>query len=63
MSILREKEVLEITKLSRMTIFRMEKAGSFPRRLKIGQGSRGAVAWLETEIREWIEERAAQRGA
>jgi hypothetical protein len=38
MSILREKEVLEITKLSRMTIWRMERAGTFPRRFKIGCG-------------------------
>jgi prophage regulatory protein len=60
-TLLREREVLEITKLSRMTIWRMERDGQFPRRLKIGRGSRGAVAWPESEVSAWIKERAAQR--
>ena len=58
MCILREKQVTEITKLSRMTIWRMEKRGDFPARFRI---SKNAVGWLQSEIDAWLEEKAAQR--
>ena len=43
---------------SRMHIDRLEKAGNFPRRFKIGVNS---VCWSEKEIDEWLEQRAAER--
>lgn len=58
MLILREKQVLELVPFSRMTLYRLEKQGGFPKRIKLAPHR---VGWLETEIREWIEERAAQR--
>ena len=42
---------------------RLEEAGKFPRRVRLGDGKNGAVAWLEDEIDEWGAERAAARDA
>ena len=39
-------------------IARLEKAGKFPKRVRLGQGR---VAWLEDEVDDWIEERIAER--
>ena len=52
---LREAVVARITGLSRTTRWRMERRGEFPRRRSI---SRNAVAWLASEIRAWMLERA-----
>jgi prophage regulatory protein len=54
MKLLRIREVMEITCLSRMTIYRMEKAGEFPRRRRLGTNS---VAWIESDVSSWIETR------
>ncbi len=39
-------------------IARLEAAGRFPKRIKLGQNR---VAWLLTEIEAWLDERIAQR--
>jgi prophage regulatory protein len=39
-------------------IARLEAAGKFPRRVKLGACR---VAWIVDEVSEWIEERVAQR--
>jgi len=36
-------------------IARLEAAGEFPRRIRLGQNR---VAWLLVKVEEWIEERA-----
>lgn len=51
---LREREVRNITGLSRTTRWRMEREGGFPKRRQI---SPGAVAHLESEIQAWVAER------
>ncbi len=43
---------------SRVYLARLEKAGKFPRRIRLGANS---VAWDEAEIDAWLEERAAER--
>lgn len=45
---------------ARQHLLRLEKQGKFPRRVQITEGR---VAWLETEIDDWIDERAAARYA
>lgn len=50
------KEVISMTSLSSTTIWREEKANRFPRRRKIGLNR---VAWLKSEIEEWISEKVA----
>lgn len=45
-------------KLSQRTLRRLEQSGEFPRRLHIG---RQKVAWLESEIIDWLTEKSQQR--
>ena len=56
--ILRWRDVAPIIGCSRMTIARMEKAGTFPQRIRIGNGS---VGWLEHEVEQWLADRMANR--
>ncbi len=53
---LREAEVAHITGLSRTTRWRLENRNEFPKRRRISSNS---VAWLASEIRDWMTERAA----
>lgn len=46
------KDVVSRTTLSRSTIYNKMKAGTFPRSRRISNQS---IAWLESEIDEWIE--------
>ncbi|MCT6519172.1 AlpA family transcriptional regulator [Proteus vulgaris] len=56
--ILRIKEVITRTGLSRATIYRQIKSGQFPKKFSL-TGARGrAVGWLEESIDAWIAERA-----
>ena len=43
---------------SDMHIWRLERQGKFPRRIKIGPNR---VAWLLSEVSAWIEGKAAER--
>jgi prophage regulatory protein len=52
--LLREREVARITGLSRSTRWRLERAGRFPQRRQI---SDAAVAWLASEVQEWLAAR------
>lgn len=51
---LRLPQVLEMTALSRTTIWRMERKGTFPARLRLGEAS---VGWDEAEIVAWLTSR------
>ena len=52
------KEVINLTALSRSLIYKKMKEGLFPKSVSLGDR---AVAWVESEIEEWIEEIIAQR--
>jgi len=54
MRFLRIKQVMQATGLSRMTIYRLELAGKFPKRRQLSENS---VAWLETDIAQWADSR------
>ncbi len=56
--IIRKKELLKIVGLSDPTIWRMEGAGTFPKRIKLGGNS---VGWNESEIIGWQEQKKAER--
>jgi prophage regulatory protein len=58
MMFLRLKQVISVTGLSRMTIWRLERAGEFPRRRQLGARS---VAWLQSDVEQWIESRPVAR--
>jgi len=58
MRLIRLKEVMNLTALGRSTIYKKMKEGTFPKTVSLGDR---AVAWIESEIEEWIEEIIAQR--
>lgn len=58
MRILRQRQVCEKVGLSPMTIWRRQKAGTFPRRVQLGPNS---VGWPEDEIEAWCAARVAER--
>jgi prophage regulatory protein len=53
------REVERRVPYTRQHLMRLEKAGAFPRRVQVG-GNR--VAWIESEVNDWIDGRASQRG-
>jgi prophage regulatory protein len=53
--ILREKEVIKVVGLSRTSIWRKERLGTFPRRVKLGAGGR-AIGWLRSDVEAWLQE-------
>jgi predicted DNA-binding transcriptional regulator AlpA len=54
MAILRTTDVIRLTGLSRTTLWRFERNGRFPARLRLGPNS---VGWLDNEVLHWIEAR------
>jgi len=57
-SFLTREAVCQMTGLSRVTLWRMERAGTFPRSIPIGARR---VAYARSELDGWIEERKATR--
>lgn len=55
---IRLKKVIEITALSRPTVYRLMQQGKFPKQIKLGEKS---VAWLLEEVEQWMKERLAER--
>lgn len=55
--VLRFRAVRDRTGLSRSTIWRLERSGTFPRHRRI---SLNAVGWIEDEVDTWIRSRATQ---
>ncbi|MAN52124.1 MULTISPECIES: helix-turn-helix transcriptional regulator [unclassified Marinimicrobium] len=58
MRFLRLKEVIELTGLSRSTIYKYIEDGLFPRSVSLGGR---AVAWVEQEVHDWILARIEER--
>jgi predicted DNA-binding transcriptional regulator AlpA len=50
----RIRQVIQISGLSRMMIYRLELAGKFPKRRQLSENS---VAWLAADISQWIDSR------
>ncbi|MBZ9612567.1 helix-turn-helix transcriptional regulator [Rheinheimera maricola] len=57
--LIRRSEVLSRVGLSRSSIYRRMTDGEFPRPIDIGGGR---VAWLESDIDGWINQRLAEAG-
>lgn len=60
MKLLRIGDVIEKTSLSRTTILRMEKAGTFPSPKSVSEGT---VAWLEADVDKWIAALQTKEGS
>ncbi len=52
--LLTQKQVVDLVGVSRTTIWRLERAGKFPRRRQV---STKAVRWDQSEIEDWIRSR------
>ncbi len=58
--IVRPNDITAIIGLSRRQADRLEAAGAFPRKVRLGENSAG---WLMTEVSAWVAQRAAERDA
>ena len=58
--ILLENEVVALTRLSPVSLWRLERKKAFPRRIKLGAKR---VGWVEAEVLGWIAARMADRAA
>lgn len=58
MRFIRLKEVLSITGLARASVYRYMDQGCFPKTVSLGDR---AVAWVESEVQEWVLARIAER--
>ena len=57
--LVRKSEVLRLIPYSHTTLWRLERAGKFPQRVRLGVQ---AIAWYEDEVAEWINSRIRQAG-
>lgn len=55
-ALIRRQEVERLTALSRSRIYALMALNEFPKPIRLGAMS---VAWLETEVHAWIEQRIA----
>lgn len=60
MRLLKLKDVMHITGLARSTVYKYISDGNFPKPISLGERN---VAWLESEIQDWILEKIEQRDA
>jgi prophage regulatory protein len=58
MRLLSKRQVRELVLYSPQHIARLEAAGAFPKRVKLGQCR---VGWVEKEVLDWIALRIAER--
>jgi len=55
MKLIRPNQLAEMLSVSTVTLWRMEKRGDLPPRIKI---SERAVGWRESDIEAWLNEKA-----
>ena len=53
-ALLRLPDVQKLTGLSRSSVYRLEAAGQFPKRVRL---SERATAWRENELLDWVASR------
>lgn len=53
-SIIRRRDVERLVGLSYSSIYRRERSGTFPQRVRLGENS---VGWRESEVLAWCEAR------
>jgi len=58
MRILSKRQLKELVLYSPQHVARLEKAGTFPKRVQIGPNR---VGWVEDEVLDWLQERLNRR--
>jgi len=56
-ALIRRKEVERLTTLSRSRIYALMQQNLFPKPISLGSMS---VAWIESEVKDWITQRIAE---
>lgn len=59
-TLLRIKDVMRRTGLSKSYIYQLSELGKFPRQIQLVEGGK-SVAWIEAEVQGWIEQRITNR--
>ncbi|NVK57830.1 MAG: AlpA family transcriptional regulator [Alteromonadaceae bacterium] len=60
--LLRIKDVVNLTGLSKSYIYQLTEQNKFPKQIRLIDGGT-SVAWLEREVQAWIEHRIATRNS
>ena len=61
--LLSKKQVKDLVLYSYAHIDRLEKAGLFPKRVRLSRYRTGRVGWMESEITAWLQSKLAERDA
>ena len=61
MGIVSKRQLKELVLYSPQHIQRLENAGQFPKRVRLGNGPRSRVGWIEGEVLEWLNTKIAAR--
>lgn len=56
--LIRIRLVMQKTSLSKSQIYKLSASGTFPKPIRLGVSS---VAWLSSEVDDWIQERISMR--
>ncbi len=57
MKMLSKKDLRELVLYCPQHIDRLERAGKFPKRIRLGNGPKGRVGWIEQEVLDWLTSR------
>ena len=57
-AVLRLPDVIHMVGMSRPSVYRMVKAGTFPQQVTL---SPGTVGWIRSEVEAWLEKRMSSR--
>ena len=60
LKLIRIRSVIELTGLSKSYIYSLAEKGFFPKSIQLVPGGT-SVAWVESEIKEWIDSRIQER--
>jgi len=61
MRLLSKKELKLLVLYSPQHIQRLEDADKFPKRVRLGNGPRSRVGWIEQEVLDWLQKRIDAR--
>ena len=61
MRFLSKKEVKQLILYSYAHTARLEEAGQFPKRVRLGNGPRSRVGYVESEVLDWMQAKAKSR--
>ena len=61
MKLLSKRQLKELVLYSPQHIQRLEDAGRFPKRVRLGNCPRSRVGWIESEVLDWLRERIERR--